>query len=71
MFVPVTTSGRVVTGQGSCVQLVTTTVRWVLVGGREELLVDGADVRVTGLPSPGTMAGCDGQLLAVRSIRPV
>jgi hypothetical protein len=66
---PVRVSGRVSLSDG-CVDLVTSTVRWTLLGDLAANLEDGAEVEVYGLPSPQLESTCGDSPLAVREIRP-
>jgi hypothetical protein len=67
-FKPVTVSGRVSRSDG-CVDLVTPTIRWTLLGDLAANLEDGVEVEVYGLPSPQLESTCGDSPLAVREIR--
>ena len=66
---PVTVSGRV-SRSDECVDLVTSTVRWTLLGTAAANLEDGAEVEIYGFPLPQVQSACGDSPLDVREIRP-
>jgi hypothetical protein len=66
---PVTVSGRV-SRSDECVDLVTSTVRWTLLGTAAANLDDGAEVEIYGVPLPQVQSACGDSPLDVREIRP-
>jgi hypothetical protein len=68
-FEQVVTKGRIrVTG--TCVELLTEQLNWVLIGPAAAQLRDGQQVRVTGVPDPNRETGCTGSPLLVSSVAP-
>lgn len=67
---PVTVSGRV-TRSGECIDLVTSTGRWTLLGDAAANLEDGAEVEVSGLPMAQMETRCGEAPLSVREVRPL
>ncbi|GAA3449456.1 hypothetical protein [Dactylosporangium matsuzakiense] len=69
-FAQVVADGRVrITG--TCIELVTATLNWVLLGPAAAQLRDGQQVRATGVPDPNRETGCTGSPLLVSSVAPV
>lgn len=66
---PVTVSGTVSRSDG-CVDLVTSTVRWTLIGAEAANLEDGVEVEIYGAPMPQMQSACGDSPLDVREIRP-
>ena len=66
---PVTVSGTVSRSNG-CVDLVTSTVRWTLIGAEAANLEDGVEVEIYGAPMPQMQSACGDSPLDVREIRP-
>jgi hypothetical protein len=66
---PVTAAGTVSRSDG-CVDLVTPTMRWTLLGAAAAELQEGADVEVYGYPVPQIQSACGDSPLDVREIRP-
>jgi hypothetical protein len=68
-FKPVTVTGQVAVS-GDCVDLLTTTTRWTLVGPAAATLQHGIQVEITGLPSPQLQTPCGDAPLQVFEVRP-
>ncbi|WP_426508704.1 hypothetical protein ACPPVO_59255 [Dactylosporangium sp. McL0621] len=69
-FQQVVTEGRVrVTG--TCIELITAQLNWVLIGPAADGLRDGQQVKVTGVPNPNRETICTGSPLLVSSVAPV
>lgn len=67
---PRTVRGTVVRGaEPGCVELVSSSARWVLLGAAAQDLVDGDEVEVVGRPAPQLPTSCDGVPLQVRAVR--
>ena len=66
---PITVSGRV-SRSGECIDLVTSTTRWTLLGDAAAHLEDGTEVEVSGLPMPQMETRCGDAPLDVREVRP-
>ena len=66
---PVTVTGTVSRSDG-CVDLVTSTVRWTLLGPAVADLEEGAEVEIYGVPIPQVQTSCGDSPLDVREIRP-
>jgi hypothetical protein len=66
---PLTVSGTVSRSDG-CVDLVTSTVRWTLLGPAAANLEDGAEVEIYGVPLPQVQSACGDSPLDVREIHP-
>ena len=66
---PVTVSGTV-SRSGDCVDLVTSTVRWTLIGAAAADLDEGAEVEIYGAPMSQLQSACGDNPLDVREIRP-
>ena len=66
---PLTVSGTVSRSDG-CVDLVTSTVRWSLLGAAAAELAEGAEVEIYGVPLPQVQSACGDSPLDVREIRP-
>jgi hypothetical protein len=66
---PVTVNGTVSRSDG-CVDLVTSTVRWTLIGDAAANLEDGVEVEIYGAPMPQIQSACGDSPLDVREIRP-
>ena len=66
---PVTVSGTVSRSDG-CVDLVTSTVRWSLLGAAAAELEEGAEVEIYGAPMPQLQSACGDNPLDVREVRP-
>jgi hypothetical protein len=67
---PVTVSGTV-SRSGNCVDLVTSTVRWTLIGAVAADLDEGAEVEIYGAPMPQLQSACGDNPLDVREVRPL
>ncbi|WP_433211966.1 hypothetical protein ACQP00_51510 [Dactylosporangium sp. CS-047395] len=55
---------------GTCVELITEQLRWVLIGPPAAQLRDGQQVKVTGVPNPNRETGCNGSPLLVSAVQP-
>jgi hypothetical protein len=66
---PLTVKGTVSRSDG-CVDLVTSTVRWTLLGTAAAQLEDGAEVEIYGVPMPQLQSTCGDSPFDVREIRP-
>ena len=66
---PVTVSGTV-SRSGDCVDLVTSTARWTLIGAAAADLDEGAEVEIYGAPMPQLQSACGDNPLDVREVRP-
>ena len=62
--------GTVVQGnEPGCVELVTPSARWALIGAAAKELAAGDEVEIVGLPAPELATSCDGAPLKVRHVR--
>lgn len=68
-FTALTATGQVRVS-GTCVELVTDKLVWVLIGPPASGLRAGQRVRVTGLPDPGLESQCSGSPLKVTTVTP-
>ncbi|MET7418195.1 hypothetical protein [Dactylosporangium sp. NPDC005555] len=68
-FTVVTMTGQV-RRDGACVELVTSSMVWVLIGPPAVGLNAGQRVTVTGLPDPGFESRCTGSPLKVTTVTP-
>jgi hypothetical protein len=69
-FQQVVAQGRIRVA-GSCIELVTDQITWVLIGPAAAQLRDGQQVKVTGVPNPNRETGCTGSPLLVAGVAPV
>ena len=68
-YKPITVTGQVVI-TGDCVDLLTSTVRWTLLGPAVATLQNGAQVEVNGLPAPEVLTPCGDSPMQVYEARP-
>jgi hypothetical protein len=66
----VTVSGTV-SRSGDCVDLLTSTVRWTLIGAAAADLNEGVEVEIYGAPMPQLQNACGDNPLDVREVRPL
>ncbi|UWP82563.1 hypothetical protein [Dactylosporangium fulvum] len=69
-FPQVTTRGRIRV-EGQCVDLVTDSVTWTLLGPDAAKLRDGQQVKVVGVPNPEARTVCTGSPLTPQTVTPV
>ncbi|WP_433611660.1 hypothetical protein ACQP2P_44925 [Dactylosporangium sp. CA-139114] len=55
---------------GTCVELLTDQLNWVLIGPAAAQVRDGQQVTATGVPDPNRETGCTGSPLLVSSVAP-
>ncbi|WP_433053587.1 hypothetical protein [Dactylosporangium sp. CS-033363] len=55
---------------GTCIELITDQLHWVLIGPPVAQLRDGQQVKVTGVPNPNRETGCNGSPLLVSAVQP-
>ncbi|WP_433081519.1 hypothetical protein ACQP1P_46305 [Dactylosporangium sp. CA-052675] len=68
-FQQVVAKGRIRVS-GTCVELVTDQLNWVLIGPAAAQARDGQQVTATGVPDPNRETGCTGSPLLVSSVAP-